>query len=172
MRKIMAPLLAMACVASLGFPAMAAGEVQKLPQSGKARFQVSYIQYADHFVDLDGTNSFGAMEMAGTTRNLDGQPWFDAMSERCTGQYYKVQGKQQGGNGSCLYLDGDGDKVMINWKDGEGGVGTKEVIGGTGKYAGITGQGTYTFTERTQPAENVWAWVVDVDLNFQLKPGT
>lgn len=165
--------LAMAMLAVGPAPiASAADAAAKPPASGKARFQVSYVQYADHFVQLDEKNSFGAMEFAGTTRSLDGQPWFDRMSERCTGSYYKVGGESRDGNGSCLYTDAGGDKVMILWKDAGGGAGTKEIIGGTGKYAGIGGAGTYTATELPQPAENVWAWVVDVELDFKVKPPT
>jgi hypothetical protein len=103
MRKIAAPRVVAACIAGSGLPAVTiASEDPKLPASDKTRFQVSYAQYGDHFVQLDDANSFGTMAFAGITRNLDGQPWFDRMSERCNRQYHKLYGKQQGANDSCL----------------------------------------------------------------------
>lgn len=113
------------------------------------------------------------MEFAGVARATDGQPWFDRMSERCTGSYYKIRGESVGSNGSCLYTDAAGDKLMITWKDTSKDGGTKEIIGGTGKFAGITGTGTYTMVANLpQPAENVWAWLVDVELDFKTKAAT
>lgn len=172
MHRTMLALAAALLAAGSAPTASAADATPKPPASGKARFQVSYVQYADHFVQLDEKNSFGAMEFAGTTRSLDGQPWFDRMSERCTGSYYKVDGESRDGNGSCLYTDAAGDKLMILWRSTGRDVGSKEIVGGTGKFAGITGTGAWTSADLPQPAENVWAWVVDVELDFKVKPPT
>jgi hypothetical protein len=171
MRKLAATLLATACVVCLGLSAMA-GEVQGLPQSGKVRFQVSYVQWTGRDIQLDDKAGFGTFEFAGITRNIEGKPWFDRMTEHCTGQYYSDENHLTPTNGSCLYLDADGDKVMINWTGKGSYAGTKQIVGGTGKYAGITGQGTYTGTDLKAPAEGMDLWLTDVDLDFQMKRPT
>jgi hypothetical protein len=171
MRNVMAMLLAAACIGGVSLSA-AAGEVEKLPQSGKAKFQVSYVQWTGRDIQLDDKAGFGTFEFAGITRNVDGKPWFDRMTEHCTGQYYFDEKGLAPTNGSCLYVDADGDKVMINWTDTGSNAGKKQVVGGTGKYAGITGQGTYKGTDLKDPAEGMDLWLTDVDLDFQMKQPT
>ena len=152
--------------------AASAGEVQKLPPSGKAKFQVSYVQYAGRDIQLDGNSGFGTFEFAGITRNIEGKGWFDRMTEHCTGQYYWAQKVSTPTNGSCLYVDADGDKVMVNWTGTEPYDGTKHIVGGTGKYAGITGEGTFDGTQLKAPAEGMDLFLTDVELDFQLKQPT
>ncbi|MEK0082544.1 hypothetical protein [Benzoatithermus flavus] len=172
MRHMTAVLLAATCAAGFGLPAMA-GDAAKLPQNGKVKFQVSYVQWTGRDIQLDGKTSFGTFEFAGITRNVEGKPWFDRMTEHCTGQYYAGEKRSAATNGSCLYVDPDGDKVMINWTGGTVPyAGTKQVVGGTGKYAGITGQGTYTGTDLKTPAEGMDLWLTDVELDFQIKAPT
>ncbi len=168
---------ALAAVAALAAGASAAADepaVPKLPESGKARFQVTYFRAGpSRDVRLDERTGFGSFEQYGVTRNLDGQPWFDRMTEYCTGQYYESAGPPpEPANGSCVYVDPDGDKVAINWVD-DGPGGTKRVVGGTGKYGGITGQGTYSFVaDLRPPAEGTSMFLIDVDLDFQMKRTT
>jgi hypothetical protein len=171
MRMIATLLLATAATSGLCLNGLA-GEVEKLPVSGKAKFQVSYIQYASRDLQLADDAGFGTFEVAGLTRNVEGKSWFDRMTEHCVGQYYWGDNVDVPTNGACLYLDADGDKVMINFTGAGPGGGTKQVVGGTGKYAGISGKGTYTTVELKTPAEGVMAYLVDVDLDFQIKQPT
>ncbi|MGD9508301.1 MAG: hypothetical protein AB7I59_05690 [Geminicoccaceae bacterium] len=151
--------------------AVHAGQVEKLPPSGKAKFQVSYLQWDGNDVDMSGRAGFGNMEFGGITRNLDGKSWFDRMTEYCTGQYYWGVNDQPG-NGSCLYVDADGDQVMVNWSSSGDYDGTKQIVGGTGKYMGITGKGTFDGTQLKAAATGMDFFLTDVELDFQLKPPT
>ena len=115
MRRISSALVALACGIGTCVDVMAA-QVEKLPASGKARFQVSYVQWAPaREITLGDAAGIGTFEMAGITRNTDGKPWFDRMTERCAGQYYWGDHNQAPGTGTCLYVDADGDQVMVNW---------------------------------------------------------
>jgi hypothetical protein len=53
-------------------------------------------------------------------------------------------------SGDCAATDKDGDKAMWNWKctacPGQGWAGEFRFTGGTGKYAGLKGRGTYQET--------------------------
>lgn len=170
--KIATALLATTMVGGPCLDAIA-GQVEKLPASGKARFQVSYVQWAAaREIALGDAAGVGTMEMAGITHNVDGKPWFDRMTEHCVGQYYWGDHNPGPGNGSCLYVDTDGDQVMVGWTMTAPYTGTKQIVGGTGKYAGITGQGSYTGTDLKAPAEGMDLFLIDVELDFQLKTPT
>src|SRR5690348_14507193 len=103
----------------LGFavPGVLADEAKKLPSSGIVKFQVSYIQTAERDVNLTDKVMFGTTEFYGVTRVIDGDRAFDRMTEHCTGQHYGFDTKSGMMNGSCLYTDADGDKMMVNWVD-------------------------------------------------------
>ncbi len=53
-------------------------------------------------------------------------------------------------SGNCAATDKDGDKAMWNWKctacPGQGRAGEFRFTGGSGKYAGLKGRGTYQET--------------------------
>lgn len=49
--------------------------------------------------------------------------------------------------GYCAFSDPDGDRIFTDFS-GEGGSGTNVIVGGTGKYAGITGGGPWNSTPR------------------------
>ena len=55
----------------------------------------------------------------------------------------------------------DGDKVYASWKGtgnlGKDAKGTITYVGGTGKYAGLTGGGEYTRRHLPNASKNVWA---------------
>ena len=153
---------ALGCVA-----AVEAGEIAKLPHSGTAKFQVSYVQWAPaREIALGEAAGVGASEFVGITRNVEGKGWFDRMTEHCVGQYRWGDGNRLPGSGTCLYLDADGDQVMVNWLLTAPYVGTKEVVGGTGKYLGITGKGTFAGTPLKASVHGMDLFVTDVTLDF------
>jgi hypothetical protein len=148
-----------------------ADESKKLPPSGKVKFQVSYVQPVGKDVKLTDKIMFGTFGFYGITRVTDGDPVFDRLTEHCTGQHYGFETKSGMMNGSCLYTDADGDKMMINWvDDAPPSGGTKKIVGGTGKFAGITGGGPYTSRDLPQPDADIYAWTVDVDLDYKVAP--
>ncbi|MFO1320014.1 MAG: hypothetical protein U1F52_10385 [Burkholderiales bacterium] len=49
--------------------------------------------------------------------------------------------------GYCAFGDSDGDRIFTDFS-GEGGSGTNVIVGGTGKYAGITGSGPWNSSPR------------------------
>src|SRR5690349_11201191 len=173
MHKISAMLLATVWAAIFGGPAKA-DVAQDLPQSGKAKLQVSYVQTNGRDVALAEATAFGWYEFVGVVRSVDGQPWFDRMTQHCTAQRYGLMTRAVHDNGSCLYSDVDGDKLVVDWAEaGPGfGSGTQRIVGGTGKFAGIGGTGTWRTTPLPDPDEGLHAWLTDVELDFQIKRPT
>ena len=77
----------------------------------------------------------------GVAQTLEGP--FEANAIECHGAGFWDKGASWG-EGICVETDGD-DTRTIHWKNDKGQkVGRWRFLGGTGKYAGITGEGTYT----------------------------
>ena len=70
---------------------------------------------------------------------------FDKSTMHCIGGLTLVSGKFDDETGMCTFYLMDGEKVYINYKGkgtgGQGGTGTFIIIGGTGKYENISGNG-------------------------------
>jgi len=68
----------------------------------------------------------------------------------CAGKYEYMPDQSWEGSGTCTYTFKGGDKLNDNWEEGSH---FKEYTykntGGTGKYAGASGGGTYTLEELT-----------------------
>ncbi|MBV8401666.1 MAG: hypothetical protein JOZ17_23520 [Acetobacteraceae bacterium] len=85
-------------------------------------------------------------------------PMFDHMSWHCwgLGDFTKGVGQIQG---YCVRTDPAGDQLFENlvgenWSLGKSNKGSETLTGGTGKFTGLTGSGTFTFDGNTfRPAE-------------------
>ena len=68
------------------------------------------------------------------------------MSGDCMGM-----GVNNQGSGYCRHVDADGDMIFERWQDVDIGKGTATFLGGTGKYAGITGTLEYDYVMLPSP---------------------
>ena len=165
MRRSVITVLAAAAMAATA----AIGVTQELPRSGKVRLQISQVQYASRDLQLDHGTGSGSIEFAGVTRNIDGQPWFDRMTQRCTGQYYQASLNPPAANGSCLYTDLLGDRMLIAYRATAPRAGVQRIISGTGRYARISGQGTYNIIKLRPPTVGLEFWLTDIELEYELE---
>lgn len=78
----------------------------------------------------------------GTRRSVDQGGPFDRMAARCVGFLWAREGAFKG-HSACEFLDEDGDKVFVE-SARTGDAIAWEFAGGTGKYHGIEGEGSYT----------------------------
>lgn len=97
---------------------------------------------------------------SGAFRNDAGSGFLHAAIAACTfsGEFKKDAVTHN--NGDCVATDPDGDKASLSWKCTTC-PGTGELIwtGGTGKYSGIKGRGTYVQTDAGPPGSNA-GWSV------------
>jgi hypothetical protein len=111
-----------------------------LPKQGTDSFTNFWV--ATSATIQQGSRTFSTWEINGVARNDAGGRMFDLFGMRCIGL---VEGLSD--RGTCTYTDSDGDNIFAPFNgngDGKGGEhGTYDVIGGTGKFAGITGSGEY-----------------------------
>jgi hypothetical protein len=111
--------------------------------------------YVTHFIfrplmafdqnDL-GVGKAAVLEAVGTTQNLKGEAMLDKMAARCVALSVDVTGKKYI-DGICVLTDTGGDKIVstfdtreIDKSQPEMSCGTHVIVGGTGKYQGITGR--------------------------------
>lgn len=84
-------------------------------------------------------------QFLGVATNEAGEGFLHNTSMHCVGLGH-ARGNAERNRGNCVYVDPDGDRVFAEWQD-EGTVqhaeGRGDLIGGTGKYDGITGSYTY-----------------------------
>jgi hypothetical protein len=75
--------------------------------------------------------------------NDQSNPWHGAIMD-CNGiGAYAADGSMQTMGGTCMLIDSDGDVQRLPWQATGPDGGTWEAAGGTGKYANMTGSGTY-----------------------------
>ena len=109
----------------------------EFPKTGSAEYDTYYVDNTLAKIDSGaGTGVIG--EETGITRNVKGEGPFHDMSVRCL-YHWSVVGEINHVNGSCVHTDKDGDNVFATFDDK-----TTTLIGGTGKYKGITGTLSYT----------------------------
>ena len=77
-----------------------------------------------------------------TGRELDISGDVAATMGYVEGTYESVNGSWMG-RGTCTYIDKDGDRLYESWEE-DANKGTYKTTGGTGKYKGARGGGTYT----------------------------
>ena len=66
----------------------------------------------------------------------------------CTGIFEEFSDGKYKGNGYCTNTDPEGHKLISSWSESSDTAESRyEVTGGTGKFEGARGEGTYTITE-------------------------
>ena len=90
------------------------------------------------------------VDFAGRCINIPNDPAAPKSAGDCVGNYEYMPDKSWKGSGTCTYTVKGGDKFSDSWEEGSH---LKEYpykyTGGTGKYEGATGGGTYTMEELT-----------------------
>jgi hypothetical protein len=90
------------------------------------------------------------VDFAGRCINVPRDPAAPKSAGDCVGKYEYMPDGSWKGSGTCTYTFKDGDKINDSWEEGSH---LKEYIykytGGTGKYQGATGGGTYMYENIT-----------------------
>ena len=90
------------------------------------------------------------IDFAGRCVRIPDDPAAPKHTADCVGKFEYMPDKSYKGGGTCTYTFKGGDKLNISWEEGSH---LKEYptknTGGTGKYEGASGGGTYTLEELT-----------------------
>jgi hypothetical protein len=112
----------------------------EFPKTGEAEYDTYYVDNPIAKID-SGAGTGTIVDVTGITRNIKGEGPFHNMSVRCLG-LQSVVGEAFHFNGSCVETDKDGDNVFTTFDDKN-----HYLMGGTGKYKGITGTVPYTWVQ-------------------------
>jgi hypothetical protein len=134
-----------ACVlgSGLAFIGPIAGADQ-LAKSGSINFHTGWKLVGEAITPAE-KNMLGHGSAVGVTFNDKGSGPLHLGPANCVYTFLVVD--ERGKNkGSCAFGDADGDRIFTNYTgnlSADGDSGTNEIAGGTGKYAGIQGNGPW-----------------------------
>jgi hypothetical protein len=132
------------------------------PKSGEAEYDTYYV--FENLMTIDGGAAIGAIDdFTGITRNVKGEGPFHEMSVHCLMHWTLVEDSWDG-DGSCVETDRDGDHVFTTF-DSE----AHYLVGGTGKYKGITGKAPYTVDDLHDTVGGRNARVVNHKVSWEIK---
>jgi hypothetical protein len=144
---------------------MAAADKVAMPKQGTASYVTYYTSRSLANLDMGEIGNEQLVELVGITRNLDGQRVFDNMAARCI--YYRADnGGKVAGSGACTETDGDGDRVYLTF---DVGARVTTLVGGTGKYQGISGTAQFTPKFLPQPGQGLGAVILEHKVTWQYK---
>lgn len=138
-----------------------------LPPKGAATFAIYFTGRVLGAHDFGEAGSTAVSEASGLARSIDGPKTFDNMVEQCL-IHAETVGKSVKFTGSCLNTDADGDKYFHTFEGGPDG-GKSTIIGGTGKYKGMTGDLTFTTTAGPSPGAGQFSLTAVDKLNWEIK---
>ena len=123
-----------------------ADPVTPLPPKGTSPYVTHFIFRPLLSIDDTGVGKASVMEAVGTTQNLKGEKMLDKMAARCVAINVELDEKKYI-DGVCVLTDTGGDKIVstfdtrdVDKSQPEMNCGTHIIVGGTGKYKGITGR--------------------------------
>jgi hypothetical protein len=137
----------------------------QIPPQGTANYVTYYTTHSLAELEMGEAGSSALQEAVGITRNTEGKTVFDNMAVRCLFYSQMADGKLKG-NGSCTEMDSDGDKVFSVF---DAGTGAHTLLGGTGKYKGISGAASFTMKPLPAPGPGLGTIVVDHKVTWKFK---
>ena len=134
----------------------------EFPKTGEAEYDSYYVDNVLAKIDSEAGTG-GIVEETGITRNIKGEGPFHDMSVRCL-YHWSLVGATRHSNGSCVHTDKDGDNVFATFDDN-----TTYLMGGTGKYKGITGTVRYTEVPLHDTVGGRQAVIINHKATWQIK---
>ena len=152
MKRTMGFLFASLFLASFGTAALA-DHHGHLPKSGTISWVTGWIFDGPELAPQADGYVIGHAQAVGATFNLNGSGPLHEGRATCVVTFIATpDGATNKGN--CFFGDQDGDRIFTSFTgDAAANKGTNTIVGGTGKYAGITGSGPWE-CDASAPADN------------------
>lgn len=132
-------------LASFGLLLINTAIAADLPREGDDAYTTDYVVISAKPMKLSD-RTVSLVEFSGISRNDKGTGMFHRMGVRCMGLHESGSPKAVS-RGACTDTDSDGDQIFSTYEsrvvDGKS-AGTHAFVGGTGKYAGMSGNATYS----------------------------
>jgi len=105
-------------------------------------------------------------ELTGLSHNDKGSGMFHDLGMRCMG-FIDVVGGKASSIGRCVEVDADGDQIFSTFEN-KGGAGAHLLIGGTGKYTGISGRQDFSGVRIVKAPEGASVMVIPLKVKWTL----
>ena len=143
-----------------------------LEKEGSTSYTSHYVFHPLGTVEVPGVGKTTSLEMVGTTENTKGQSVFNNMKAKCQAVNVETGGKKWI-EGACAMTDSDGDVVFstfdtrdLDAAQPKMNCGTHIIIGGTGKYKGISGTEPFACIDVATPdGEPAGSFAMDIPHN-------
>jgi hypothetical protein len=147
-------------------PAAPAFAADPFPVSGAAKLAAYSVCRSAVIVDMGPVGSNSSAECTGIVKTLDGSKLLDNLAIRCM-EDSQARPAGYAFSGTCIHTDGDGDKIFMTYQGPEGG--DIALLGGTGKYQDITGNGTWSVVDAPGNTAQLFAFTLSYDVNWTTK---
>jgi hypothetical protein len=115
-----------------------------MPKEGTDSFTNIWMETSPTSPIKVGDRTLGTYEISGVHRSDNGDAMITNMGMRCLGIYEIAGTGPEREHGGCIYADKDGDQIMATFERKTATGGIETLVGGTGKFAGISGTGEWT----------------------------
>jgi hypothetical protein len=125
---------------------------QGVANAGKTEEEVgTLVCLIDKWNETEPAKEHKLVDYAGRCMIVPDDPAGPKVTEECTGKFEYKPDKSWKANGTCTDTYPNGDKKYITWEEGShlNKEYTYEATGGTGKYQGVKGSGTYRYENLT-----------------------
>jgi hypothetical protein len=156
--------LAIVALAVLASAASAAAA--PLPKTGSVKHAAYVVCRAAAAVDLGALGSDTSADCRGIVRTPDRAQPLDNLALQCLEESTARKAGYKF-SGSCVETDADGDKLYLTYEGPESG--PVDVLGGTGKYKGISGKGHWRVADAPGNTASLFAFTLDYDFTWTLE---
>jgi len=144
----------------------------EIAKEGSTSYTTHFVFHPKSSIDIPGTGKATALEAVGPTENTMGEGMLDKMKAKCAAVSIETSDKKWI-DGACTLTDSGGDVVFstfdtrnLDKSQPKMDCGTHTIIGGTGKYKGITGKEPFACISKPTPAgEPEGSFAIDIPHN-------
>jgi hypothetical protein len=162
MEICMAVLCAASCALITELAPAAPDASAVLPPHGATTYVAEAVGRVIDVSSLGNGEVETVVEVSGLTQNTLGQSTFDKMKSHCLISFTSGGGKSSA-VGACSETDDEGDILITSFDDQAG-----KLLGGTGKYAGMTGSTVFSLKPESSEACTL-AFSIKHDITWSLK---
>jgi hypothetical protein len=136
------------------------------PRNGSAKIAAYTVCRSLGVIDMGTVESQSSADCVGIIKSKEAAKTLDNLAirwleeSRARADGYKFVG-------TCVQTDADGDKIFMTYEGPESG--PVSLIGGTGKYAGIEGSGTWAVTDAPGNTPSQFLFTLDYSVDWRLK---
>jgi hypothetical protein len=157
-----------ASVAFLGLSliSMPAVADSPFPRTGSAKVAAYTVCRSLGVIDMGTVGSQSSADCVGIIKSKEAAKTLDNLAIHCLEESHaRADGYKF--VGTCVEIDADGDKIFMTYEGPENG--PISLIGGTGKYAGIEGSGTWAVTDAPGNTPSQFLFTLDYSIDWRLK---